>query len=417
MKIYIKNQYEFLFVYFVISVFLINEGFRMVLFKFSGLDVESRFYLINIIALATVLFILCKAIFEHNIDLKLINIIGLLSVIIFLNYLNGSFTFLDILLIITTYLVPLLMFVVKFDKGEVCNILRTFLPIFNIIVFLILIVGIIDFIMSSKLTYLLADNYVSSGWRQMIYLETVNRFRLFSLWGAPLQNAFLFLAYFYFNWLKAYYIDRKKYNILVSIISFLGILLTSSRAAVICIILLHVILFYRSKNKIAFIIVGTMIGWSIVQTSIFQDVFLSRFISTLSRSDITSGRNELINALIIGRYNLPQLFWGYGANYSRELAVLINVGAPNFEYPIVMMSYDYGILFTFFVYYLLFVRTIFFAIKKKKYEIAYSLFIITMYLNIFNSFADFNDYTGRTVAIFCLSYTIIKNQDNTLTRK
>ena len=139
-----------------------------------------------------------------------------------------------------------------------------------------------------------------------------------------------------------------------------------------------------------------------VNTDLFQETVGARL--KLGFNNENDARYMLWTMFTENKFGSLQLFSGGGYNYSRSLTGSLYSYATslNFEYPILMFAFDYGIVATI-LYYLIFLAApcIKLLSEKKKFAL-FSYCIIFAFLqtcNISSQFYDFNLQLGFIILV------------------
>ncbi|MCT2347494.1 hypothetical protein M4D71_25425 [Niallia taxi] len=378
----------YLLILIILSIYFFFDYFRAFLsLKLLHISAMSFSY-INVIGVFSIFILLIFSLISSRFDFKYL-------------YLWMFFTFFTLIslyhvnsnaytIVIMCFIVPLLIVGIRVDKEVITKLFEKYIYILNILVFVILFLGIIDYISRGYVqSSLINISYFNERFTELVN-ENVQReiYRYYSLFGHPLRNTQLFLLFFISNTIFNKYFYTKLNSLILSIITILGVTLANSKTGVILALLL-IIFFNNSTKKIN--LKTKLIYWFatvsvlilILNTSFFYETFIQR---VNSNSDFTSGRSSILNTILEGYVPPPGLL-GNGFNYSYYIRDLSGQGATSFEYPPIMFAYDYGILATLVMYILLLIYPVISFIKKKNY------FLLSMFL-IF--FLDVNSYNGLT---------------------
>jgi hypothetical protein len=290
---------------------------------------------------------------------------------------------------ITSIFLPLLITTISINKDSIMQGLLRFLKFYNPLVIISLILAVIDYITGSKIQFYLADISDNNEFSELIILEHnyYNVYRYYSFLGHPLTNATYFLIFIILNNI---YGKFKKYIInkyLIILIGLTGLLLSGSKTGIVLGILAIILMFDTKKNKfilLFFLVIGILFYFS----PLFQHNLLVRFVEGVETGDITTGRNTLLKDLIEYGKEKPALFIGGGVNYSRKVAMNLEGDIHNFEYPFIMLAYDYGIVITVLIYLIIFIIPLVRIIYNKKYFIAINFLIIFIMFNNNNGIAN-----------------------------
>lgn len=389
--------------------FIINDVSRNIL-KFNFLiQVNIPFLIISII------FIL-RSIINRKYDFRifiLVNVLALLMLIHVMSVNTPIDKILYAILIFSTFVLPLYLLCIKYTFQEILDSLSKFLNVYNVFCIILLFIGLLDYLTNSSIQLFLAKNIFSrtqTGLQIRDYILTEYQggiYRYYSLVGYPLTNAKFFLIFFCLNIIYSKYRNPKINQGVVVFITLLGLVISGSKTALILGLLLILFLNKVKRNKWLYYFLFAVIIVFILNTPIFQANLGQRYIQGMESGDITSGRNVLLEAwLNTPNVEMPKFLIGKGANYSREIASSLNTGIYNFEYPILMLSYDYGILTTVLIYWLILIYPIYTFLKSRQFTLLFSFLTIVLMVNSNNGIATIaTDYMAQ----FCLITFIYLN--------
>ncbi|MDM5154210.1 hypothetical protein QUF88_10285 [Bacillus sp. DX1.1] len=383
-------------VYFFLSLFVLNETIRS--------TIQSTFTSFNllflIISIACILFYFIK----QRILVGLFYLASFASMIVMIN----SIFFLhydsrQLILTITSVLIPLYLVSIQLTKDEALHTLGKFLFFFNILIIALFCFGLVDYVTNRYLQLEMASTiFVGKDLSSLIYNENLsNIYRLYSFMGHPLTNAKYFLCFFILNFI---YSSKKKTLLppyLIILITAIGLLLSGSKTALF--LFLFLLLFvYQTKYRFLYYIGIVVLLFFLSQSSLFQDNLLQRFTTGIENNDVSSGRNDLIEQLLKEGKELPNVLFGKGENYSRIVAQSFHDDTQNFEYPLLMLSYDYGLVAVGIIYFLCFLYPAYLLLKKKEYRILCYFLIWSLMINSYNAMANLGNDTFAQVCFITL---------------
>lgn len=324
-----------------------------------------------------------------------------------------------ILLSISTYILPLFLLSVRLKKEEVFDMLELFLKWFNLLCILLVVIGVIDFLTNATIQLFLADTYFqNTGVAKYIYGEHIwGVYRYYSLIGLPLGLSKYFLLFYSINHIYAKYFNIFKINkYVILLISIIGILLTGSKTGIVLLLFLIIFLSFNNKRKLGFYFIAIGSIWLFTLTPIYKEIVQVRFTEGIESGDLSTGRNEAVKSLFQGNIENPGFFVGKGINYSKEIVNQLNLNNIfNFEYPILMMPFDYGILCTVIFYILLFVIPIYSFIKNRDFFVLLHFLVMSIMVNNNNGLATIGtDYTAQFVFILIILMNMSKYNKNTI---
>lgn len=403
-----KDNFESTYMYFIIiivSLFLINETPRMMIYHkfFSSLDNVA---LVNFLYIISAAILLTKSIVNGKVNKKVIFIsFTLFGMMMMQNFFSGK-GIINSILIVACIIIPLTFTSVRINKLVVIKVVNIFLNVLNVTIVVLLVLGIVDYIFKGAIQMYMANNFAYGEWKQLIIGEHLSGvYRYYSFLGHPLYNANLFLIFFSFNSIYNKYCETKISGYKLTIITILGLILSGSKTALILGAFLIVFCSDIKKHKWLYYIVLAVVLAVLFNSKLFQQNLMQRFIVGINNKDFSSGRNDLVKALIAGKYEMPAIFVGGGSGYSRVISISVGYGALNFEYPLIMLAYDYGVFSTILIFAIIFVYPVTVLLKNKNYYILMNFIVQFLYINGNNGLANFSDY----MAEFCFIELLMIN--------
>ena len=358
----------------------------------------NTLYTYNILGLLSILLLFFRKI--HEIDIKKA---GLLFTVI-LVYLGISLYYSNslsnVISVVLLFIAPLLLTILKLDKGAFIQFFILFMKVLNIIIIIITFIGILEFIFGLKINVYISE-FMSSRTREQIVANAYLPYerRMYSFMGHPLFNTELYLIYLILNNIKYKYIYKKDCSIVILLFSSIGIALTGSKTGFVLLIISVIFLFENKKKykKFIIIVLGTILA---MKLGIFNTV-MERF----SNGSLTTGRSE--KWIEVSNMNIYPIrfFYGYGRGFTFELNEYVSWASAAFEYPIRMFSLEYGMLMTILIYIFLMIFPVLTLIKRKQWNILLAYGVIFIDVNTFNGLSN----SGDKMMIFCLFIFIILN--------
>ena len=384
LKINSKN----LFLFFGFNVVIFNTIFRMSIF--SALNIANilpngYLYIVNFATFIVAAFLIRFGA-PNKYDLLLFLVLA--TLLVANNNLGG------ILLSFTCILVPIFISIMKGNVGltDVGNrFLRFFMPFMT----LIFAMGLVDYISGGNINIFLAEHMSTESWSHMIINENrQNGYRFCSIIGSPLMNATFALMYLVFSDIA--YKQKKEskmMHIAKYLIAMLTIVITGSRTALLlgAAYILYITLFTKGRKKefiLLFILVFLVVN---------SDVFIMTVGRRLANNTLQDDwRYKLLVKTISGEFGSVPLLRGGGFGSSRSITGMLG-GTINFEIPVLMYLFDYGIVATFIIYLFVFFIPIYKFIKMKKNRNMIRYLIIFVMLNSYNGIAEAYDLFGMMV--------------------
>lgn len=398
---------------FAVALFVLNENVRSIFSEEMGW--------VNIIFFATCICFCLTAIRKRNVRLSIFFIVIFYSIFVLINtaILHKSLSY--IIMTLANLIAPMFLLSIKIKHELAIKYLNTVLKILNIVIILLTIIGIFDYVTHSSVQLFLA-NTVFNGTQFSALISTENSwgvYRYYSIIGHPLTGAKYYLIFFILNNIYSKYERSMINNYLVSIITMTGLFLSGSKTALALGLILVLFFSDFKKNKIVYflLIVGAMTV--LFNTALFENNLKIRYMQGLEFGDMTSGRNVLLKELFSSTIEKPNLFLGGGADYSRLIAESLGGSIHNFEYPVFMLAYDYGIFLTMIMYFLILIYPVIKLKREKKYYILFLFLLLSVMINTNNGIANLgSDSMSQVCFIIFILINLGKenNVDDTIFR-
>lgn len=427
----------------IFSIFFFNLTLREIVLSNIGISITY-----NLLYGVVICLVVLK--FYPRVNKKYLLTLGIFLLLNILNNLYYAFTlgyYVNYFFVIT---LPLLLLTIELKKEEGKKVFLFLIKFFNYIIYFITIYGFIDMYTHYGLNNFIRQFIPHPELSELMTgLASTYNYRIFTIFGHPLVMMEYYFIYFILNLIAERYYNIKINRILVCVLLFFSPMLTGSKLGfMISIVLLT---FYAIQNKTIlykllnlFLIAVSYFG--IMQTDIFRRNIGRRFKKALDSGDISNGRLGPLNSLkdkntaeIVEKaknntvpkadgvsnagnaaskvtnnidsslgVSYPDFFFGKGVGYSRSVSSVL--GFTNFELPILMFAYDYGILQTIMIYSFLYIVPAWIMYKNKN---IYALFLFSIYFafcNSFNGMLD-ADLITRITLIISLILSLGKNED------
>lgn len=284
-------------------------------------------------------------------------------------------------------LIPLLLVGIHLEKPKYT--IKKFLLLYNIVIIINVIYGVMDFISGKKLQMMLANLLYNTNYYTSINWDIQSQvYRLFSILGHPLTNMFLIVIFIGVNLAYNYYY-KEKASVPMYIIygtTILGTLVCNSKFGIIivCATLLSIIMVGSNKGRNLVLLLITSI--SILSIGPIKQNVVQRFLMASESGDLSNGRLSALDYLSDSNVPLPHLFTGGGMGASDSLLQSVS-DLNNIEMPFVMYMYDYGILVTILIYTIFYLFPIIIFVKNKHFYLCYIYTLIFVFANSYNGMA------------------------------
>lgn len=295
----------------------------------------------------------------------------------------------------------LLFYEIKDDKN---SIIRFLLKIFNIIIILLVISALLDSLFDKMVIRHLAEFFTIDGnFHAFAYASADNTEanRFYSIYGHPLENATFFNMFFILN----YSFNKKMGEPLLPtwlcmIISFLGIACCGSKGGLLIFLALIFVAYYNNMKL--------LIAAAILVVVVFATGLMDNLILRLTTQNFSNGRFQGLSNLLHNT-ETPLLWWiGYGdvSEYGPY--------SPVFEFPSVVMAFNYGIIFAVIVLGTMFFYCCYRFLANKNYQALLFWILFFMEINTYNFMA----YTLDSNMIYCFFMMLLINiSDGDMQRK
>ena len=389
------EKHYILFIIAGISIFILGETTRSIFSASKANQINFIFAIVAAVLLAKYIYYLRA---EMNYVYMLLSFTG---VTLLNDYFHGK-NMNYYALMITTLIIPLFFSTLRLDKKTAFKLFDKFLFVFNILCIVLLISGVADYITNGQVQYLLARYLIKGEFSDLIMLQRESgTYRFYSFIGHPLSNSKYFLIFFSLNNIYSKFYGSKINKYLVTFVSILGITLSGSKSAMVIGLFLIIFCSELKKYKWVYYLISAVISVSIYYSPLFQDNLMQRYIDGYKSGDISTGRNELLLKWVKSDIKKPRLIIGGGGGYSREISKSFDYGI-NFEYPLIMLAYDYSILGVIIIYAVIFINPIISFIKSKNFFILANFIAISIFVNGNNGIANFSDDMAKLCFIIML---------------
>ncbi|MGG3445507.1 hypothetical protein CN327_08350 [Bacillus cereus] len=401
-----RTQREFTLNYsaiFCIALFVLNETTRKM--------IDPAISAVNILFFVFGGIYVFKSVLNKRMSPTIFFIVVMFSLLVILNLtLVWSYPTRYTLFTFCNLLIPLLLVGIKIKYEQALEALKVFLRIFNFFIILLFLSGIIDVLTKSGIQLALAATVFKGKELDLLIIKEnlSGIYRFYSFAGHPLTNAKYFLIFYIMNKVYAKKVGYLMNRYLITLITMVGLVLCGSKTALVLFVILLIFYSDVKKHKFLYYIGIASLLLVIYNSDLFEDNLKQRFVEGFTSGNISSGRNDLLELLVnSSSAELPGFFYGGGANSSREMALELGGGASNFEYPLIMLAYDYGILGTLIIYICIFFYPIYVFWRNKDFYIMVNFIFLTLMINSNNSIANLSsDYMAQHCFLILLLINI-----------
>ncbi|MCF0147974.1 MAG: hypothetical protein HUJ77_06195 [Clostridium sp.] len=362
------NFNEKLILILFFAIVIISQGIRGYINKIIGTSIFN-YHLIPI-SIIMLLFLNKRNRFTKT------NIIIFISIssLIFMGYIKNRYGISDLIRVIVGFIAPLIIFLLDYTEIRMNLIFPKIVKSFNVFIF---IAFISQAIMSIKIgrTGGIIGHPLTAGWYYGIFI------------------GFNIIYYKYFK-------SKGDFLILLDVsIALTGTVLAAGRISLFICILLSIVYTFSccKKRSIPYLILPIlMVGF--LSTPIVNEYIWAKFKETASWGDVSNGRLLGIREMIFFK-KYPNFLFGRGIGYSNYVSQYI-FGVVNFENPILMFAYDYGILNLLLIITIIFINPIRLMLRSKNYLVSMIYMCILIIPFTYNGLAE-------TVGIFIVLIFII----------
>ena len=401
---------------FGIAVFVLNSMTRGVFFHITGITLPGMLGSANWIALIAEIIMIYIVVqngsWKRNknslfaIILTLYTMLVTVANIVANNYIGHWVLF-------ATIVPAIILLRINFDNINMLKLFKKFLLNFNFVLCFIFILGIADFFLGGIVNNLLKNYFYDKSWGKMVTIESqAYGFRMFTVIGTPLMNAFYALVMLSLNAIYKKLTGSSVANqSLIYSVAILAIFATGSRTALFFGVAIIVVSELFDKLRLYKVLFLLSIFFILINTSLFQGTVGNRLSQGINND--TDARYQLFQMFLSNDFGKIKFFSGGGYNFSRVLTSSAddNSTSLNFEYPALMFLYDFGILATALYYVIFLILPIRHWIKLKQPYIVVMYCILFAFLqtcNITAQFYDFNLQLGFIVVIITQSVNQVR---------
>lgn len=395
------------FIFIGIVIFILNENTRTIF-------INNKLNQINILYSIITLILLLKYIYYLKCESIYLYIILVFAGMVIINdhYLGKNVAYFALML--TTLILPLLFSAIKLDEDTTFKVFDKFLYIYNVLCIILLVSGLIDYITHGQIQYILAKYLVKGEMADLILFErSGGTYRFYSFIGHPLTNANYFLCFFSLNNIFSKFYKCKMNKYLLVVITVLGLILSGSKTAMLLGLFLILFCSDIKKYKWVYYILFIILALILFNSSLFQENLMQRYLEGMKSGDISTGRNLLLNKWLNSDIKIPSWLFGGGGGYSRVISKSLGYGI-NFEYPLLMLAYDYSIIGVLIIYIVILVNPVICFIKNKTYYILINFLVLSLYINGNNGIANFSDSMAQLCFIILLFKNLADSKKNTV---
>lgn len=401
---------------FGFAAFLLNSMTRGVFFHVTGITLPGMIGSANWIAIIVEIIMLGIVVQvgrrKRNKNSLLVVILTLYTLLVTLTNIVAH-NYVGHWVLFASIIPAIILLRINFDNIDMLKLFKKFLIKFNFVICFIFIVGIADFFLGGIVNNLIKNYLYDESWAKTVTIENeAYGFRMFTVIGTPLMNAFYALVMLSLNAIYKKLTGSIVGNqSLIYGVSILAIFTTGSRSALFFGVSIIVISELFDKLRLYKVLFLLSVFFILINTPLFQDTVGNRL--SLGFMNDTDARYQLFQMFLNNDFGKIKVFSGGGYNFSRVLTSSLdeNMTTLNFEYPVLMFLYDFGILATTLYYVMFLILPIRHWIKHKQPYIVAMYCILFAFLQTCNmsaQFYDFNLQLGFIIVIITQSVNQVR---------
>ncbi len=382
-----------------LGFFLLFAGLFLFSYYVKKLIIGNALEGINILSIVGTAYLIYLGIKNKSVHISCkifcsLVLISLTAIFVFVQTLYSSKSFVGSAKYFFGIIYPIIILYLKIDDQSFARIFRMFLRCLDIAIGIMFIMLIIDLFTNNAAIKWFA-NAIDDSFLQIC---ANSKLRHASIVGHYIPTAEMYCIFYIMH---AIDMNNKKTssikNMILMLISLVGVGFSGSKAAIF--VLLISILVFNAK-KIQYFVAGILTIILAYFSGVFDIVFLR-----LTNTELTTGRVDML--IYLGeRYDLfPAI--GHGANSSYSLNSIINWASAAFEFPPLMFSYEYGVIFMVIFYLAVFIVPLIILLKKKNYINFAFLLLLDVIANTYNGISLGGDY----LTIYIVAAFFIINAD------
>lgn len=306
--------------------------------------------------------------------------------IIIIGYLSGNLSIISGIKVLLVIMFPMYIITLELRGKYWFDIITKFIKAYNYFIIILFVIGIIDPIINFRIMKTLGTVLVPELSGLIFANANVNMYRYTSVMGHALVTKELFIIFFLIN--SCYYYKCKKgliNNKVLTVISLIGVLLTSSKVGIVIIIISIIAStivttpVFSKKIKsliitIAFFIITYYLG--------FFDILIKRLLN----ESLTTGRSEAWNIVQSFDFINIKFFTGYGNTLHNAMAILTDrtIAGAALEYPLRILALQYGLFITVSIVFVIAIYPIVKLARKKEYYFIFCFILLFIETNTYN---------------------------------
>ena len=364
----VSHTKEKIIMYLFFTIVIMSQGIRGILNTIT----KTSIFNYHLIPICLILLM----VFSKNNRLSKKNFISIFSIIGFIGigFLAYRYSIYQLIRTIIGFIFPLFMLLINYKDVDIKYLLPKIVKTFNIFIIITFVIQVIMSIKEGR-SGGLVGHPLTSGWYYGIFISL---------------NC---IYYKYFKYKKDIFIIKDIF------IALTGTVLAAGRISFVIVLILGLLYAVSCcRNKVIPYVIVPILIIGFLSTKVVDQYIWEKFRQTASWGDITNGR--LLGIREMRFFNIyPKFFIGKGVGFSNYVSQYL-FEVVNFENPIVMFSFDYGIVTVIMLIIVTFINPIINFIRSRNFLLAINFIGIFTIPFTYNGLAE-------TVGIFIVLTFII----------
>jgi len=368
LNVKIANRKEKIILILFIMIIIMSQGIRTMLNNL----INSSIFNYHAIPIIIILIIVFSK--KNKLDTKnTILIFGIMGLLI-INYITNAYKFSEFFRALISFVLPLFILLINYKDVDEKYIMSRAIKILNIFINITFIIQVFLSFKNGR-TGGIVGHSLTVGWYYVIFIS---------------------LNCVYYK----YFSVKNDILIIKDIgIALLGCVLATGRISMFAVLILGIIYAINCcRNKLLVYIIMPIAIISFLNTSLVSEQIWEKFIYASEWGDVTNGR--LLGIREMQFYEIyPKFFIGKGLGYSNYITTYL-FSTTNFENPILMFAFDYGILTAIFLIIIILINPLIKFFKRKNLLLMVNYLLVVIVPFTYNGLSE-------TVGLFIVLIFII----------
>lgn len=276
--------------------------------------------------------------------------------------------------------VPIIVGYIEIWRSEdIRRIFCIWIIILNSVLAIVAVGGVIDVLFGYPVTEFFTELYHTEAILQMRIDEPS---RIISVLGHPLFGSEIGLIGCICNYIDVKFLKTQKRPMLGYFYGIVVIALSGSKTAFLLALVIALML-SSGHHKMRNFLLLAIAGYVVYALGLF-DIILGRFIHGIESGDITTGRNVRLLEL----YQTGMLEFKFFSGHAEELSERFIIAL---EYPLLRLSYKYGVIFAICISLVIFVRPLVLIFKRRQNVLGLCLLLLIVDVNTYSGLVATGD--------------------------